>query len=44
MNINCGVLIDGGKSLDEMGTIVFMKIQDKFVGNKTKSEYFGFLT
>lgn len=42
MDINCGAIVDGRKSLDEMGSIVFQEILDTASGKKTKSEHFGF--
>jgi altronate hydrolase len=42
MDINCGTIVDGEKSLDEMGAIVFQGILDTASGKKTKSEHFGF--
>ena len=42
MDINCGLIADGKKSLDEMGEAVFQKILDTASGKKTKSEKFGF--
>jgi altronate hydrolase len=42
MDINCGLIADGEKSLAEMGTVVFQKILDTASGKKTKSEAFGF--
>jgi altronate hydrolase len=42
MDINCGAIIEGEKSLDEMGAIIFQEIIDTASGKKTKSEHFGF--
>ena len=42
MDINCGLIADGEKSLDEMGEAVFQRILDTASGEKTKSETFGF--
>ena len=42
MDINCGLIADGEKSLDEMGAVVFQEILDTASGKKTKSEAFGF--
>jgi len=42
MDVNCGMIADGKKSLDEMGAIVFREILDTASGKKTKSESFGF--
>lgn len=41
MDINCGVIIDGEKNLDEMGEIIFRKILAVASGEKTKSEALG---
>jgi altronate hydrolase len=42
MDINCGLIADGEKSLAKMGTVVFQEILDTASGKKTKSEAFGF--
>jgi len=42
MDINCGLIADGDKSLAEMGAVVFQEIIDTASGKKTKSEAFGF--
>jgi altronate hydrolase len=42
MDINCGLIADGEKSLDEMGEAVFRRILDTASGKKTKSETYGF--
>ena len=42
MDINCGLIADGEKSLAEMGAVVFQEILDTASGKKTKSEAFGF--
>ena len=42
MDINCGIIVDGCKSLDEMGLDIFQEILDTASGKKTKSEHFGF--
>jgi altronate hydrolase len=42
MDINCGAIVDGEKSLSEMGEIVFQNILNTASGQKTKSEHFGF--
>lgn len=42
MDINCGIVIDGEKNLNEMGEIIFQEILDTASGKKTKSEHFGF--
>lgn len=41
MDINCGQVIDGDKTLDEMGEIIFQRILDVASGAKTKSEALG---
>ena len=38
MDINCGKIIDGTKSLDEMGNEIFEHFIDTASGKKTKSE------
>ena len=42
MDINCGLIADGEKSMDEMGAAVFQHILDTASGRKTRSEAFGF--
>ena len=42
MDINCGQIADGEKSIDEMGEAVFQGILDTASGKKTKSEVYGF--
>ncbi len=42
MDINCGSIADGDKSLAEMGAVVFQEILDTASGKKTKSEAFEF--
>ncbi len=41
MDINCGVIIDGEKTLDEMGEIIFNKMLAVASGETTKSEALG---
>jgi altronate hydrolase len=42
MDINCGLIVQGKKTLEEMGAAIFKKILDITSGQKTKSEAFGF--
>jgi len=42
MDINCGLIVQGKKTLEEMGAAIFQKILDTASGHKTKSEAFGF--
>jgi len=42
MDIDCGLVIQGKKSIEEMGSATFQKILDTASGHKTKSEVFGF--
>ena len=42
MDINCGLIIEGQKTLEEMGAVIFQKILDTASGRKTKSEAFGY--
>ena len=42
MDINCGEIADGKKTVEEMGEIIFQKILDTASGKKTKSEALGF--
>lgn len=41
MDINCGPVIDGDKTLDEMGEVIFAKFLEIASGVKTKSEALG---
>jgi len=42
MDINCGLIADGEKSLEAMGQEIFQRILDTASGHKTKSEGHGF--
>lgn len=42
MDINCGKIIDGTATIDEMGAIIFEAILDVASGGKSKSEELGF--
>jgi len=42
MDINCGQIADGKKTVEETGEIIFQKILDTASGKKTKSEALGF--
>ena len=41
MDINCGVVLDKGVSVEEMGAEIFKKILETASGKKTKSELIG---
>lgn len=41
MDINCGQVIDGDKTLDEMGDIIFERLLEVASGTKSKSEALG---
>lgn len=41
MDVNCGVVVDGVTSLDEMGEIIFAKMLAVASGEKSKSEALG---
>ncbi|MBT9778065.1 altronate dehydratase [Clostridium sp. MCC353] len=41
MDINCGVVIEGKKNLDEMGQIIFNELLETASGRKSKSEAIG---
>ncbi len=41
MDINCGQILDGTASMDEMGEQIFRLILRTASGEKTKSELFG---
>jgi altronate hydrolase len=42
MDINCGVIIDGEASIEDIGRVIFQRILDTASGKKTKSELLGF--
>jgi len=42
MDINCGVIADGKKSLEAVGQEIFQNILETASGHKTKSEAYGF--
>ena len=42
MDINCGLVIDGEKTLNEMGAVIFQEILNTASGKQTKSEGYGF--
>ena len=42
MDINCGLIVDGGASLKEMGEAIFQLILETASGKRTKSEILGF--
>ena len=42
MDVNCGVILDGGISVDEMGREIFDLILEVASGRRTKSEMLGF--
>jgi altronate dehydratase len=42
MDIDCGVILQGKKSIEQMGAAIFQKILDTASGHQTKSEAFGF--
>ena len=41
MDVNCGIVIDGDASIDELGEIIFEKILATASGEPSKSELFG---
>lgn len=41
MDLNCGIVIDGDKTIQEMGQIIFNKIIDIASGEESKSEALG---
>lgn len=41
MDINCGAIIDGATTLDEMGQVIFTEILDVASGKPSKSEMLG---
>lgn len=41
MDINCGEMLDGTKTLDEMGQLIFSSMLDTASGKKSKSELLG---
>jgi altronate hydrolase len=42
IDINCGEIIDGSASIEEMGKLIFNEILETASGKKTKSELFGY--
>ncbi len=42
MDINCGPVVDGGVSVDEMGDVIFAALLETASGRRTKSEKLGF--
>ncbi|MDP6730403.1 MAG: UxaA family hydrolase, partial [SAR324 cluster bacterium] len=42
MDVNCGEVLDGGKSIQEMGEQIFQLILDTASGKPSKSEAQGF--
>jgi altronate hydrolase len=42
MDVNCGVVADGEKSIEEMGAVIFDRILRTASGKQTKSEELGF--
>ncbi len=42
MDINCGTIVDGSQTLEEVGEGIFQKMLDVASGEKTKSEELGF--
>jgi altronate hydrolase len=42
MDINCGLIVQGEKTQEEMGADIFQNILNTASGNKTKSEAFSF--
>lgn len=42
MDINCGVILDGERSVHEVGQHIFQFILDTASGRKTKSEELGY--
>ena len=42
MDVNCGLIADGGQSIEAMGAAVFQYILDTASGKRTKSEAYGF--
>ena len=42
MDMDCGVVLQGEKSIEEMGADIFQKILDTASGRQTKCEAFGF--
>ena len=42
MDVNCGAVIDGDVSIEEMGRMIYQLILDVASGKRTKSELYGF--
>ena len=41
MDVNCGTILDGTASMEEMGQVIFERILAVASGERTKSELFG---
>ena len=42
MDVNCGAILDGDKTISEMGELIFRMVLETASGKKTKSELLGF--
>jgi len=42
MDLNCGTIVDGTKSVEEMGKVIFDEVLAVASGKRTKSELFGY--
>ena len=42
MDINCGQILDGGKTVQEIGQQIFQRIIEVASGSRSKSEEHGF--
>ena len=42
MDVNCGEIVDGDRSVEQLGEIIFQKILETASGRKTRSEQHGF--
>jgi altronate hydrolase len=42
MDANCGIILDGETTIEEMGEHIFQLILETASGKKTKSELLGF--
>jgi altronate dehydratase len=42
MDINCGSIVEGSRSIEELGEEIFLRILEVASGDQTKSEGFGY--
>ena len=42
MDLNCGAVLDGSKTIDELGTDLFQLLLDTASGQRSRSELHGY--